>query len=307
MISFIIIGKNEGDKLIKCFQSVKSFTRQSTLESEIIYVDSQSTDGSFENALQDPEIKSFKLNGKCSPSIARNYGAKMAKGDFFCFIDGDMELIPNKLEFFFTDDGKLLHPIMTANRIDMFYDSEGNYIGNNEKEKINLTDKFEITSGGLMLINKSLWNSVSGMDEFLKFFEDNDLVYRIYVKHKIKVLKSKVILVKHHTTRYTDKDRYKSFIFSDSFLYKGKLYRKYFFNPKIFFRLLRSDLTIVSLVFSILLMFFFKNAFFISIYFFVSFIKLFFISRVDNDIPVYKRYFMDMIKDIKIIAGFFKK
>ena len=55
MISFIIIGKNEGWKLLKSIESVyKAIEINKIEDSEVIYVDSRSTD----NTLDD--IKIFK-------------------------------------------------------------------------------------------------------------------------------------------------------------------------------------------------------------------------------------------------------
>ena len=53
MISFTIIGKNEGWRLEKCLQSVVSIVEQDEItDIEIIYVDSQSTDDSVVLAKQ---------------------------------------------------------------------------------------------------------------------------------------------------------------------------------------------------------------------------------------------------------------
>jgi len=49
MIGFIIIGKNEGPKLVKCINSIKRTIDHNGIgEYEIIYVDSNSTDNSIE-------------------------------------------------------------------------------------------------------------------------------------------------------------------------------------------------------------------------------------------------------------------
>lgn len=309
MISFIIIGLNEGLKLNKCFESIINTIDNSQLyhDAEIIYVDSKSTDGSYENALLNNKVKSYRLEGKCNPAIARNFGAKKARGDIFCFLDGDMELLSGKLEKLFTEDGELINPLMTANRIDVFYDTEGNYIGTNEEEKVNLVDNLTITTGGMILIKKELWRSVNGMDESLRCFEDNDLAYRVFKKHKLKVLKSKEILVKHHTVRYTDNKRYQQLIFSNFFLYRGKLYRKHLFFPRIVFIMMKSDLSLLILSVSIIATILSKNPFFLLFYFVAVLIKLLFITKHSSNIPSFKRYYLDIVKDCKIITGFFFK
>lgn len=93
MISFIIIGRNEGWRLEKCFTSVFKTIKKDNIESfEVIYVDSKSTDNSVNVAKSYEEIKVFQIVGVCNAAIARNVGAKEAKGDILFFIDGDMEI-----------------------------------------------------------------------------------------------------------------------------------------------------------------------------------------------------------------------
>ena len=63
MISFIIIGKNEGWRLEKCLQSIVSIVKQDKIvDYEIIYVDSRSTDDSIELAKQ-YGAKAFLIKG----------------------------------------------------------------------------------------------------------------------------------------------------------------------------------------------------------------------------------------------------
>ena len=64
MISFIVIGKNEGWKLSKCIQSIYDTIEYNKLNnSEIIYVDSSSTDKSIEKARKFKKIEIFQLTG----------------------------------------------------------------------------------------------------------------------------------------------------------------------------------------------------------------------------------------------------
>ena len=114
MISFIIIGKNEGWRLQKCLQSISYVVEQDAIANyEIIYVDSQSTDNSIELAKQ-YGAKAFLITGECNAAIARNIGAKEAIGDILFFIDGDMELFPGFLPNVFTHDGRLEYPFISG-------------------------------------------------------------------------------------------------------------------------------------------------------------------------------------------------
>ena len=102
MISFIIIGKNEGWRLQKCLQSISYVVEQDAIANyEIIYVDSQSTDNSIELAKQ-YGAKAFLITGECNAAIARNIGAKEAIGDIF--VDSTYDSSTKTLDLSFGDE-----------------------------------------------------------------------------------------------------------------------------------------------------------------------------------------------------------
>jgi glycosyltransferase involved in cell wall biosynthesis len=83
MISFIIIGRNEGWKLTKCLQSVFETIAYNKLKNaEVIYVDSKSTDDSIERAKAFDKVKVLLITGECNAAIASNIGAKEANRSF---------------------------------------------------------------------------------------------------------------------------------------------------------------------------------------------------------------------------------
>lgn len=92
MVSVIIPTYNEEEVIERLLRSLKD---QSYSEIEIIVVDNNSTDKtkkiaySYTNNVYDfgPER-----------SAQRNFGAKMAKGKYFLFLDADMELTPNVIQ-----------------------------------------------------------------------------------------------------------------------------------------------------------------------------------------------------------------
>lgn len=93
-VSVVVIGRNEGNRLTKCIQSVQT-ADWAGHSYELIYVDSDSKDGSLQNA---EKLGAFatKLDDP-SPSAgkARNIGWKIAKAPFLLFLDGDTQLHPN--------------------------------------------------------------------------------------------------------------------------------------------------------------------------------------------------------------------
>lgn len=91
-VDAVVIGRNEGARLITCLGSVKSQVRR------MIYVDSGSSDGSVEAArLAGAEVLVLDLSVPFTAARARNVGWKSLSEnppDFVQFIDGDCELQP---------------------------------------------------------------------------------------------------------------------------------------------------------------------------------------------------------------------
>jgi len=94
-LSIVIIGLNEGERLTRCLSSLQNITAYHL--SEIIYVDSDSSDDSIERAKRfTTEIIKIQPE-KPAPGIARNIGWKKATGEYILFLDGDTVLHPHFL------------------------------------------------------------------------------------------------------------------------------------------------------------------------------------------------------------------
>lgn len=93
LMSIVVIGKNEGERLTNCLRSVSLMDPLPGL-TELIYVDSGSTDDSIARAqMWKAEVIPLSARG-ASAAVARNAGLKRAKGKYVLFLDGDMELMP---------------------------------------------------------------------------------------------------------------------------------------------------------------------------------------------------------------------
>lgn len=96
-IGAVIIGRNEGERLLRCLPSVTSVVTRA------VYVDSGSTDGSAKAAL-DAGLDVVELDGKTpfTAALARNAGfarlLERGAPQYVQFIDGDCELQPNWVE-----------------------------------------------------------------------------------------------------------------------------------------------------------------------------------------------------------------
>ena len=93
-LSVVIIGRNEGARLVRCLDSVRAL-RGVTGAVEIIYVDSASTDDSV-NVAQASGAQALVLRDE-RPTAARgrNAGWRAARAPFVLFLDGDTILDPD--------------------------------------------------------------------------------------------------------------------------------------------------------------------------------------------------------------------
>jgi GT2 family glycosyltransferase len=97
-VGVIAIGRNEGERLVRCLTSVKACARN------IVYVDSGSTDGSVDHAMQiGAWVVKLDLTRPFTAARARNEGYSALKAQepnvrFVQFIDGDCSLAPGWLD-----------------------------------------------------------------------------------------------------------------------------------------------------------------------------------------------------------------
>lgn len=93
-LSVVIIGRNEGQRLVDCIHSVQAMDYP--LENiEIIYVDSDSTDGSAERA-ETLGVKIITVHPeRPAAAVGRNAGWQIATAPFILFLDGDTLLHPD--------------------------------------------------------------------------------------------------------------------------------------------------------------------------------------------------------------------
>lgn len=98
VIGAVIIGRNEGQRLINCIESLKLNIQH------IVYVDSGSTDNSLQEARnRNVSCVSLDLNMPFTAARARNEGAKFLIDNYpdiesIQFIDGDCELQPDWID-----------------------------------------------------------------------------------------------------------------------------------------------------------------------------------------------------------------
>ena len=99
-IGVVTIGRNEGDRLLRCLDSLLA---QQSQDLAIVYVDSGSTDGSQEAARQrGVEVVELDLTIPFTAARARNEGLAVLLQrlpvDYVQFVDGDCEVAPDWID-----------------------------------------------------------------------------------------------------------------------------------------------------------------------------------------------------------------
>ncbi|OGP49426.1 MAG: hypothetical protein A2Y79_09920 [Deltaproteobacteria bacterium RBG_13_43_22] len=196
--------------LLEALESIRNQTYQ---DIELIIVNDGSIDKS-EKVIKDyishhPEIciqYYYKENG--GQSHARNFGANFTRGEYLCFLDQDDLWAENKLELITSqldEDTDLLYT--DADIIDEEGETIAEGIHKNYKlgaphPKRCLEDilfKDVAVMPGVMTVKKDIFKTISGFDENLSGYEDDDLFLRIFEIGKIKYLPVSTLKWRHHS------------------------------------------------------------------------------------------------------------
>jgi len=171
-VSVIIPAKNAESTIKRCLMHVKN---QIIRPYEIIVVDGGSTDKTREIAssfnvkvVQEPPHRGN------IPAIGRNYGARMAKGDIYAFLDPDC----------FPEDKWLYNVIKFLSRPEIgiysviVRDGKGT-LTSRAWHYLQMQIKYDFAPTRCMAVKKEVFNEVGGFDEKLPAGEDNDFTYRV--------------------------------------------------------------------------------------------------------------------------------
>jgi glycosyltransferase involved in cell wall biosynthesis len=303
-ISFIVIGKNEGYFLIKCFESIIEITKKyQSIDFELIYVDSDSTDNSINEASKF-NVKTISLKGECNAAIARNIGANESKGEFLIFLDGDMEIQENFIDIIINSDGKINYSYVTGDILNLYYDSSFNFVNEGYFYKTKLQeDTYLPYTGGFFCIKRELWFIINGMKEKYRRSQDLDFGLRLS-KRGIYILRKKELAIKHNTISYFEKKRMIKIISNNDFGYRAMLYRDHIFNKNIYKMLFRADYSLLFLIFCLFICIFFKSYLILLLYIVLISIRAFFQSKSDKNNFILK-LFLFLCRDFQMILSFF--
>ena len=178
-LSIVVIGRNEGERLVRCLQSVAAMHPVGDA-AEIIYVDSASSDGSAERAAGlGAKVVSIEPE-RPTAAAGRNAGWRSARGEFVLFLDGDMTL---DADFVQRSLGEFRDPRVGV----VFGDCrESDPQGSIYNRILDLDWIAPIGAveycGGAALIRRELLELIGGYNEQLIAAEDTELCSRIRSK-----------------------------------------------------------------------------------------------------------------------------
>ena len=97
LISVVVPAYNVEKYLTACLNSILS---QTFTDFEIIVINDGSTDRTPQVLEQYSSNSQIRIHHQenSGPSVARNQGLILSKGQYICFIDGDDDIAPNYLE-----------------------------------------------------------------------------------------------------------------------------------------------------------------------------------------------------------------
>lgn len=176
LLSVVVIGKNEGERLTECLRSVRriSLPRE---EYELIYIDSLSEDDSIHRAVS-LEAKVLSLNtARPNAAKARNLGLRASKGEFILFLDGDTVLHPE-----FVDQAlKLFARSEVAIVSGILYERSGGQSLYNTLYGMtwNLPQFVDKYCGGNALIRKKALKAAGGYNPELFAWEEPEMCERV--------------------------------------------------------------------------------------------------------------------------------
>lgn len=259
MISFIVIGRNEGGKLSRCLESIARAASGACLKAfEVIYVDSNSSDDSVSRAKEFPYVRIYRISGECNAAVARNIGARESIGDILFFVDGDMEISVDFLPHVLAD-GELTHDCVTGNLLHIVHDGKGNKLGERPDPSCGGAQKQEEikTGWGIFIIKRSAWGKVGGMRSKFRRNEDIDLTVRL-AKLGIKTIRVPHLVANHYTVEYADEDRIWETVLHNYYVFPPMLFRDHIFVGYSWVRALRQNYTAFILL-SVLVFAFFEG------------------------------------------------
>lgn len=172
-VDVVLIGRNEGARLVACLDSVQGAARQ------IVYVDSGSTDASVAEAeARGAKVVALDMSIPFTAARARNAGFDALDApEIVQFIDGDCALVPGYLDA--ARAHLIAHPeigMVTGWRSEIHRDASlYNQLCDWEWRR---PEGEILACGGDMMVRAALWRQVGGMNPRVIAAEDDEICCR---------------------------------------------------------------------------------------------------------------------------------
>lgn len=250
-LSVIIVNYNVTQLLDNCLGSVVKFFQG--ISYEIIVVDNCSPDQSWKNLIDKyPHAKFIASETNDGFAVANNRGVSNASGEYILLLNPDTEIegfyIKNILDFAdnihnFGSLGIRMHdahgkflPESKRSVPDIFNSFEKLFTGirkNNSKSyyrndlKENVIAVVEILTGAFLLVKKSVYEEVGGLDErYFMYGEDIDLCYSILKKNYSNWYYGKASMLHHKGESTVKNELYLRRFYGAMEIFIEKYYRK---------------------------------------------------------------------------------
>ena len=177
-IGVVVIGRNEGERLRRCLESITGVTDR------VVYVDSGSTDDSVNLARSiGSEVVSLDMTIPFTAARARNDGSKLLLKlvpdlDYVQFVDGDCELVNGWLETAATFLGSHINVAMVCGRLRERYPDHSIYNKLCDTEwdtPVGLTK----ACGGIAMVKVAAFEATGGFRDDLIAGEEPELCVRL--------------------------------------------------------------------------------------------------------------------------------
>lgn len=176
-LSVVIVARNEQERIRGCIESVLELGETVEL-SEVILVDSNSSDGTVDIATEYPiTVLQIPTDELSTPGAGRQVGFQHTSGDLVLFVDGDVHVT----------DGWLEDAIQLVKRDSKIAGVDG-HLGENDSETRDRQDGLKPVKDGtepvkhllaVALYDADAFERVGGFDPWLTSIEDIELGYRL--------------------------------------------------------------------------------------------------------------------------------
>lgn len=196
-LSIIIVTWNTSEITLKCIRSIKKYLIN--FKYEIIVVDNASSDDTVSKLKKEGRVLIIENERNLGFAQGNNIGAAVAKGEYFLFLNSDMELVDNKLidmlsylkshpiigligpkflNIDLSNQGSVWPPQTILNAFKEFWCGQKAYSKYVPKSQTPI-EVWSI-SGGALIIKKSLFEKIGGWDKrYFMYFEDLELCRQV--------------------------------------------------------------------------------------------------------------------------------